>query len=304
MNAPNEQRVQMVPVAQIEGSGSAISWGAIFGGAVAAAALSLVLLALGVGLGLSSISPWSYQGASATTLAAGTIIWLLFTALAASGLGGYIAGRLRRRWHDVDGDEAHFRDTAHGFLTWAIATLISAAVLSSAAASMLGGAVKAGAAVATGVGASAVASVAPNADPSTSPVNYFVDMMFRSGRAREANADMAGTLREARGILATSLAGEMAPGDKAYLVQLVANRTGLSDADAEQRVAQVTTAAKLAADAAAAKAKEAAETARKAGAYTSLWVFISLLVGAFYASLAATWGGKQRDPQAYLRATA
>jgi hypothetical protein len=112
---------------------------------------------------------------------------------------------------------------------------------------------------------------------------------------------MTGTLREARGILATSLAGEMSPGDKAYLVQLVANRTGLSDADAEQRVTQVSTAAKLAADAAAAKAKEAAETARKAGAYTSLWVFISLLVGAFYASLAATWGGRQRDPQAYLR---
>ena len=166
---------------------------------------------------------------------------------------------------------------------------------------MLGGAVKAGAAVATGVGASAVASTATTADTTASPVNYFVDMMFRGGRARETNPDMTGTLREARGILATSLAGEMAPGDKAYLVQLVANRTGLSDADAEQRVAQVSTAAKLAADAAAAKAKEAAETARKAGAYTSLWVFISLLVGAFYASLAATWGGKQRDPQAYLR---
>jgi hypothetical protein len=96
----------------------------------------------------------------------------------------------------------------------------------------------------------------------------------------------------------------MLPGDKAYLAQLVASRTGLSDADAEQRVAQVSAAAKLAADAAAAKAKEAADTARKAGAYTSLWVFISLLVGAFYACLAATWGGKQRDPQAYLRRTA
>jgi len=304
MNAPIEQRVHMVPVAQAEESGSAISWGAIFGGAAAAAALSLILLTLGVGLGLSSISPWSYQGASAGTLAAGTVIWLLFTALAASGLGGYIAGRLRRQWHDVDGDEAHFRDTAHGFLTWAVATLISAAVLSSAAASMLGGATKAGAAVATGVGASAVASTTTNAEPSASPVSYFVDMMFRSGKPREANPDTTGTLREARGILATSLSGEMLPGDKAYLAQLVASRTGLSDADAEQRVAQVSAAAKLAADAAAAKAKEAADTARKAGAYTSLWVFISLLVGAFYACLAATWGGKQRDPQAYLRRTA
>jgi len=301
MNAPNEQRIQMLPIAQTQESGSAISWGAIFGGAAAAAALSLILLTLGVGLGLSTISPWSYQGASATTLAVGTILWLLFMALAASGLGGYIAGRLRRQWHDVDGDEAHFRDTAHGFLAWAIATLISAAVLSSTAAAILGGAVKAGTTVATGVGASAVASPATNAETSASPVNYFADMLFRGARSREANPDMTGTLREARGILATSLAGEMSPGDKAYLVQLVASRTGVSDAEAEQRVTQVSTAAKLAADAAAAKAKEAAETARKAGAYTSLWVFISLLVGAFYASLAATWGGRQRDPQAYLR---
>jgi hypothetical protein len=259
------------------------------------------LLALGFGLGLSSISPWSYQGASSTTLAAGTIIWLLLTALAASGLGGYIAGRLRSQWHDVDGDEAHFRDTAHGFLAWAVATLIGAAVLSSAATSMVGTAAKAGAPVAAGVGAGAVASTAGGTDPSAAPVSYFVDMMFRGGKPVEANADMTGTLHEARGILVTSLAGEMSPGDRANLVQLVANRMGLSQADAEQRVAQTTTAAKLAADAATARAKEVAETARKVAAYTALWVFVSLLVGAFYASLAATWGGKQRDPQSYLR---
>ena len=297
----NEDQVRTAPLVRAEPAGAAISWGAILGGAAAASALSLILLALGFGLGLSSISPWSYQGTSSTTLAAGTIIWLLLTSLAASGLGGYIAGRLRSQWHDVDGDEAHFRDTAHGFLAWAVATLIGAAVLSSAASSMVGAAAKAGAAVATGVGASAIASTGVGTDPSTASVSYFVDMMFRGGKPVEANADMTGTLREARGILATSLAGEMSQGDRAYLVQLVANRTGLSQADAEQRVAQTTTAAKLASDAATARAKEVAETARKVTAYTALWVFVSLLVGAFYASLAATWGGKQRDSQSYLR---
>jgi hypothetical protein len=301
MNMMNEDQVRTAPLVRAEPAGAAISWGAILGGAAAASALSLILLALGFGLGLSSISPWSYQGTSSTTLAAGTIIWLLLTSLAASGLGGYIAGRLRSQWHDVDGDEAHFRDTAHGFLAWAVATLIGAAVLSSAASSMVGAAAKAGAAVATGVGASAIASTGVGTDPSTASVSYFVDMMFRGGKPVEANADMTGTLREARGILATSLAGEMSQGDRAYLVQLVANRTGLSQADAEQRVAQTTTAAKLASDAATARAKEVAETARKVTAYTALWVFVSLLVGAFYASLAATWGGKQRDSQSYLR---
>ena len=301
MNMMNEEGVPTAPVTRAEPAGTAVSWGAILGGAAAASALSLILLALGVGLGLSSISPWSYQSASATTLAAGTIIWLLVTALAASGLGGYIAGRLRSQWHDVDGDEAHFRDTAHGFLAWAVATLIGAAVLSSAASSMLGTVAKAGATMATAAGASAMSGTGTSADASGPSVSYFVDMMFRSTKAADANSDMTGTLREARGILATSIASEMSSGDRVYLGQLVASRTGLSQADAEQRVAQSATAARLAADAVAAKAKEVAEIARKATAYTALWVFISLLVGAFYASLAATWGGKQRDPQSYLR---
>ena len=226
MNMMNESQVPIAAAIHAEPPASAISWGAILGGAAAAAALSLILLALGVGLGLSSISPWSYQSASATMLAAGTIIWLLVTALAASGLGGYIAGRLRSRWHDVDGDEAHFRDTAHGFLTWAVATLIGAAVLSSAASSMLGNAARTGATVVAAAGASGVAE--GGTDASTASVNYFTDMLFRGGKPGEANSDMTGTLREARGILAASLAGEMSQGDKAYLIQLVANRTGLS----------------------------------------------------------------------------
>jgi hypothetical protein len=280
---------------------STISWAAVLGGAAAAAALSLILLALGVGLGLSSISPWSYQGASATTLAAGTIIWLLVTSLCASGLGGYIAGRMRTKWEYADLHEAHFRDTVHGFLAWAVATLIGAAVLSSAASSMVGTAAKAGTGVVATGGASAAADVGSGVPPPAPSANYFVDMMFRSGKSTDSNSDMSGTLREVRGILATSMAGEMSQGDKAYLTQLVANRTGLSPADAEQRVTQTTTAAKLAAEAAVAKAKEGAEVARKAAAHTALWVFVSLLVGAFYASLAATWGGKQRDPQSYLR---
>src|SRR5512132_448176 len=98
-----------------------LSWGAVFAGAVAAAALSLILLALGFGLGLSSVSPWSYQGASGSTLGAAAIVWLLVTSLCASGLGGYIAGRMRARWELATESEAHFRDTTHGFLAWAVA---------------------------------------------------------------------------------------------------------------------------------------------------------------------------------------
>jgi len=124
-------------------------------------------------------------------------------------------------------------------------------------------------------------------------------MMFRGGKSTDAAGN--DLTREVRGILAASMATEMSQGDKAYLTQLVSSRTGLSPAEAEQRVTQTSTAARLAADATAAKAKDVAEAARKATAHAALWVFVSLLVGAFYASLAATWGGKQRDPESYRR---
>ena len=132
-------------------------------GAVAAAALSLILLALGTGLGLSSVSPWAYESASSNAVGFGAVFWLLLMSAVASGVGGYMAGRLRSKWIDIDGDEAFFRDTAHGLLAWAVATGISAAVLTSAASSMVGTAAKAAAGAATAVGAAAAGGAAAGA---------------------------------------------------------------------------------------------------------------------------------------------
>src|SRR4029450_7423713 len=125
---------------------SAVAWSAIVAGAAGAAALSLILLILGVGLGLSSVSPWSGRGISAPTFGVSTILWVTFTQLAASALGGYAAGRLRTRWTGTHTDEVYFRDTAHGFLAWALATLVTAATLTSAIGSLGSGGVQAGAA--------------------------------------------------------------------------------------------------------------------------------------------------------------
>ena len=125
-----DQRTRSSPIDDAGSSG--VSWSAILAGAAAAAALSLILLVLGTGLGLSSMSPWSNQGASASAVGVSTILWLTFTQLAASGMGGYLAGRLRTKWASVHTDEVYFRDTAHGFLAWAVATIVTAAALSSA----------------------------------------------------------------------------------------------------------------------------------------------------------------------------
>ena len=127
---------------------SAVSWGAIVAGAAAAAALSLIMLMLGIGLGLSSVSPWAHHGVSAATFGVSAILWITFSQIVASGMGGYLAGRLRTRWLAVHTDEVYFRDTAHGFLAWAFASLATAALLTSEIGAIVSGGIQAGASVA------------------------------------------------------------------------------------------------------------------------------------------------------------
>ena len=278
-----------------------VSWGAVLAGAAAAAALSFILLILGVGLGLSSVSPWSFN---ATAIGVSTIVWLAFMQLAASGIGGYMAGRLRVKWSSIHTDEVHFRDTAHGLLAWAVATLITVAVLAGGTRAVLSGAIDASSGVAAAVGPAAAAG-AKAGEGSANPLDYFSDMLLRAAPAAgtgEAGSTVADQRVEIGKIFATSLStGNLAADDRAYLGQVVASRTGWTQAEAEARVDAVyARAAKAAADAKA-KAQQAADTARKAGAHTALWMFVALLLGAFVASLAATFGGRQRDHERVLR---
>src|SRR5712671_6560502 len=119
---------------------SAVSWAAVAAGAVVAAALTLLLMAFGAGTGLSSISPWSNSGVSATTFSVGAGIYLVVAAMLSSTIGGYLAGRLRTRWLGVHSDEVYFRDTAHGFIAWAFASVLGAVLLASPASSLIRGA--------------------------------------------------------------------------------------------------------------------------------------------------------------------
>lgn len=277
---------------------SAVSWGAILAGGVAAAAFSLILLILGTGLGLTSLSPYGGRGASAMALGFSAVVWVMVTQALASGLGGYIAGRLRTRWLSTHGDEVYFRDTAHGFLAWAVATLVTAALLTTAIGNVVGGAVQAGAKVAQG----AVAAVAQGADDADGegPAGYFIDSMFR----RPAGPVEAGAVEPAAPVPVAEVGRILAragmdkplpPEDQRYLAQLVAERTALPQADAEKRVADAVTQMQTQAREAEAAAREAADKARKAGITATLWLFVSMLLGAFSASLAATWGGRERD---------
>src|SRR5437762_11394391 len=132
-----EERV-LAPSGAVESAVSAVSWAAIIAGAFAIAAASLILLALGAGVGLSSVSPWYNSGPSATTFGVWAAVWLIVVQWLSAALGGYLTGRLRTKWVGVHTDEVYFRDTAHGFLAWAVAAVIMAAALSSALSSAAG----------------------------------------------------------------------------------------------------------------------------------------------------------------------
>ncbi|HVR50785.1 MAG TPA: hypothetical protein VMS38_13695 [Pseudorhodoferax sp.] len=288
--------------ASVDAPPGAVSWGAVLAGGAAAAALSLILLVLGTGLGLSSLSPYGGHGVGAAALGVSAVVWLMVTQALACGMGGYLAGRLRTRWTAVASDEVFFRDTAHGFLTWAVATLATAALLTSAIGTVVGGAVKAGATVAGGAATAAVAATAQAGGEGAGqgPVAYFIDSMFRrpAGPAMAGQTEAAEPAPVAEVARILAQAGKdkpLAAEDQRYLGQLVAERTGLSPQEAEQRVSDTVGRMQTMAREAVSAARDAAETARKAGITATLWLFVSLLLGAFSASLAATWGGRERD---------
>jgi hypothetical protein len=306
--------------------GSAVSWSAIFAGAAAASALSLILLILGTGLGLSSVSPWASAGMGAAVFGVSTILWVTCTQVIASGMGGYLAGRLRTKHVSIHNDEVYFRDTAHGFLAWAIATLLTASLLASAVGTVVGaGGVSATAATSPATSAaSTIATVgATAATPATSavaanngaanssgsamdPVSYMMDSMFRkSGSGVSAATDVTGgagagiavaSTAEITGIFMNSIKqGVLPPDDAKYVAAAVASRTGVSPDEAEARVKATYDRMQIKLRDAEASARQAADTTRKATAYGALWLFVSLLIGAFFASWGATFGGRHRD---------
>ena len=300
-------------------NGHGVSWAAILAGATAAAALSLILLLLGTGLGLSSISPWAHKGVSSSTFGVSTIVWLTVTQILAAGMGGFLAGRLRIKWIGVHTDEVYFRDTAHGFLAWAVASLATAALLTSVIGSIVNGGVQAAASLGGGAtnatitaAATAAGSEMDKSDNLSGSENgtmgYFVDTLFRkdtnmaSSEPQEGNIITTDTsqktapIPEVTRIFKNAMNAKTLPiKDQTYLSELVSRHTGLSQPEAEKRVSDIYSTMQTTKHNAEITAKDAAEKARKATIYGTLWLFVSLLLGAFSASLAATWGGSCRD---------
>ncbi|HEY2780054.1 MAG TPA: hypothetical protein VGI90_04725 [Steroidobacteraceae bacterium] len=278
---------------------SAASWPSIIAGAFVASAATVMLVALGSGVGFASISPWSGHGISVSTFAISTAIWLIVTQWVSAALGGYLAGRLRTRWIGTHVHEVFFRDTAHGLITWAVATILVAAVAAGSVMSAAGAAGRAVAdAAATGAapmpGNPAVPGNSMRANSSNSNAGlwtYDVDKLFRSGNAAPGAAS-ADARMEASHIATNALvSGSVPDADRAYLTERVAERTGVSQSEAKARVdgfisEVMQTQSKLKAD---------ADAAKKATAQASIYLALSMLIGAFIASVSAALGGRIRD---------
>jgi hypothetical protein len=212
------------------------------------------------------------------------VVWLVVVQWLSSALGGYVAGRLRTKWVGIHTDESTFRDTAHGMLAWAVATILVAFVMSSAASALVGGAAK-----------TAGAASGQGGEPLAGATAYLTDTLFRSDHpAAPTPPELRG---EAGRILltATTNSGVSDP-DKAYVSRLVAATTGVDQATASKRVDDAIAAMQKA----EADLRTAADAARKAAAAFVFTMAFSLLIGAFIASVAGALGGRQRDHYALL----
>jgi hypothetical protein len=260
----------MVDVVSRSPSDSYVEWGAIFAGAVAASAISFVLLTAGSGIGLSLVSVHEHKsyGKAAASIAA---FWMIAVPIISFLIGGYIAGRMRAPRGDALHDEVEFRDGIHGLLVWATSVVIGgvlAFLVATGAAQVGGEAVKTAASNPSAVATAADALARPGPAPSTAVKPENAEQNNAAGR----------TLTAAVG------KGELTAEDRAYLAQFVSQRTGMPQPEAEKRVDEVF-----------AKAKEAAETVRKATVAAALVTATALLIGLAAAWYAAQRGGHHRD---------
>jgi hypothetical protein len=287
---------------------SAASWGAILAGAFVAASASLLLIALGTGLGFAAVSPWRGRGISAEALAAGTVVWLIVTQWLSAAVGGYITGRLRVRWAGTHEHEVFFRDTANGLVTWAVATVLVAAVMASTAATVANTGAQAASVAASGFSAAAGkdAGSKQGTSAAVSPrYEYGVDKLLRRAPANPTSAGLVSTpvapnavaasndvRPEVMRVMANALvAGDVPAEDRTYLINLVAARAGISTDEAQKRVDEFIASAKDI----EVQAKAAADQGRKAAAKLALLTALAMLIGAFIASVSAALGGRLRD---------
>lgn len=267
---------------------SYLDWGAVIGGIVFASAISIVLLSFGSGLGLAFASFSSKTYAIGAGI--GVALWFIWVEVSSFMAGGYLAGRLRKTLRGISAHETEVRDGSHGLLVWAGCILVGASLALSGVGSVLNSA--------GNVAKTAVEAGAPITQGAASgTMQYTADTLLRAAPQTSAltpGSDRTAVAAEINTILARSALTSPTDEDKAYLVQLVAKQTTLSNDEAKVRVDQAySNIEKAKADVA-----KAAEAARRLGVIASFLLAASLLISAAAAYWAASAGGRHRDEAA------
>lgn len=288
---------------------SYLEWGPIFAGAIAAAAISFLLLSFGAAIGLSLTSPWPNTGARLWVVALAAAWFALAVQIASFAAGGYLAGRMRRPWLESAG-EAEFRDSAHGFMVWAVGVVVGAVLLGLTSGAALRTATQSAATVAGG----AASGMANAAALSTTPADYATDLLLRpeggamaapaagggipgqttsapAAPAQRDGADQALRAETGRIFTATIRNQEFSARDRDYLVRVVQSRTGLPEAEAQRRVDAAVNEARDA----EIKIREQADKARKAAVIAGFIAAASLLISLVVACFTAGISGRHRN---------
>jgi hypothetical protein len=268
---------------------SYVDWPAIFAGTVLASAIAFVLLTFGSAVGLSLTSAREDEGMSLFWLSIVAVLWLLWVQVSAYLAGGYLAGRLRRRKLDATEHESDIRDGSHGLIVWGLGVLLSGLLAFSG----ITAAVSAATSAAGNVAAESATDPAATAEQVIGNSGVLIDRFLRSGTAG-AEPPSAAARDEITRVLVSSLTdGNLSDEDRQYLASVVSARSGLDQAQAQQRVDALWTQVQQA----EARAREIAEKARRVGMITAFMTAATLLVSAVAAYYGAVLGGNHRDKQ-------
>jgi hypothetical protein len=275
-----------------------MEWSAVFAGAIGASAISFLLLTFGAAVGMTLTSPLpEASGLSVWGMVIATAWWAVLVEIGAFFAGGYLAGRMRMRWGTGSLDEARFRDGAHGFMVWAVGVVIGALLIAWAGGSTLKTVTQA----ASNLGGGALAA---NAGPrrGNPGADFATDMLLRpapraggsanAATSGAANQDPQALRNEVRRIFSSTISNrELTARDRDYLAEVVASRTGLSQADAQSRVdSTIQDVQKFEND-----ARQKADKARRYAVISGFLAAASLLIGLAAAVGGATLGGRHRD---------
>lgn len=273
------------PSANNRDQSSYVDWPAIIAGIILASAISIVLISFGSAVGLNFLEFGYGDGPNPIFVGIAAATWFLWVQISSFMAGGYLTGRLRRRYFDATEDESDLRDGAHGLLVWAGSVILGTVI----AVSGLGAAANTVGSIAS-TATTAASNAAEGAADAVDPNAYFIDTMFRSNQPAANSEDARG---EASRIFAQAALsdGTVADADRTYLASVVAANTGLSPEESQARVDQTIQSVQEARD----QAAEAARIARNTAIIGAFLLAASLLASAIGAFWAAQKGGNHRD---------